>query len=162
MKKYFFTLSSFALLLSMAGCGSKSSQSEATKVGKDSLTTATVSKDSTLYGTSDEFGMSTFTMITKEGDTLNVTRTAEDGTDGNIYGDLKEGEEYALITRDNNEAIVTLINLTQLNKFVKDYAIHNGHLILKDKNGLPDTVKILQLNKKLFAAQGRETYNYHI
>lgn len=146
----------------MTGCGSKSSQSEATEVAQDSLAAATIAKDSTLYGISSEFGMSTFTMITNGGDTLNVTRTAEDGTDGNIYGELKEGEEYALTTRDNNEAIVTLINLTQLNKFVKDYTIYNGHLILKDKNGLPDTVKILQLNKKLLTAQGRETYNYHI
>ncbi len=161
MKKVFFSLSSFLLLLSIIACGSKSSKDNEIVTPKDSLTSL-IPKDTTLYGISDEFGMSTFTMITKVGDTINVTRTAEDGSDGNIYGELKEGEEYALTTRDNNEAILTLINLTQLNKFVKEYTIFNGHLILKDKNGVPDTVKILQLNKKIFTAQGRENYDYSI
>ena len=87
--------------------------------------------DSTIYGTSGEFGMSTFTLIADNGDTLNVTRTALDGTDGKVYGDLVEGQRYAMTTRDNGEAIGVLINLTQLEEKVKDYDICNGHLVIK-------------------------------
>ena len=86
---------------------------------------------STIYRTSGEFGMSTFTLIADNGDTLNVTRTALDGTDGKVYGDLVEGQRYAMTTRDNGEAIGVLINLTQLEEKVKDYDICNGHLVIK-------------------------------
>ena len=87
--------------------------------------------------------MSTFTLISDKGDTLYVTRTADDGTDGKIYGDLKEGERYALTTRDNNKAIGVLINLSQLERHTKDYRISNGKLILKG-----DTVTIEKLSNK--------------
>ena len=99
--------------------------------------------DSTIYGTSDEFGMSTFTLISDQGDTLYVTRTANDGTDGKIYGDLKEGERYAMTTRDGGEAIGVLINLTQLERHIKDYEICNGKLIVQG-----DTVVIEELDDK--------------
>ena len=87
--------------------------------------------------------MSTFTLIADEGDTLFLTRTAEDGTDSKIYGDLKEGERYALTTRDNREAIGVLINLTQLEKHTKDYKVCNDNIILHS-----DSVEIERLTDK--------------
>ena len=81
------------------GCGKQSGETPA-----DTTAVATgdsVASDSTIYGTSDEFGMSTFSLIADStGDTLCVTRTASDGTDGQIWGDLDEGSRYALTTRE--------------------------------------------------------------
>lgn len=114
----------------------------------DSVVDTTVAEqmaDTTIYGKSDEFGMSTFTLISDSGDTLYLTRTSNDGIDGKIYGDLAEGERYALTTRDNGQAIGVLINLTQLERHTKDYLIRNGNLII---NG--DTVTIETLNEKEF------------
>ena len=96
---------------------------------------------STLYGVGGEFGMSTFTLITEKGDTLNVTRTALDGTDGEVYGSLREGDRYAMTTRDNGEAIGVLINLTELERKVKKFDVVNGHVVAEG-----DT---LQLDKLL-------------
>ena len=94
--------------------------------------------DSTLYGTSTEdFGMSTFGMITDDGDTINVCRTANDGTDAKIYGSIKYDNRYAMTTRDNGESLGVLINLTELDKKLKNYEIRNGHLVV---NG--DTVPV--------------------
>lgn len=106
-------------------------------------TPAGAEKDSTIYGTSGEFGMSTFTLLADRGDTLYVTRTSQDGIDGKIYGDLIEGDRYALTTRDNGEAIGVLINLSQLERHEKEYKISNGHLIIRN-----DTVKIVRLDDK--------------
>ena len=113
------------------GCGKQSADEPA-----DTTTVAasdSVPGDSTIYGTSDEFGMSTFSLIADgTGDTLCVMRTASDGTDGQIWGDLDEGSRYALTTRDGGEAIGVLINLTQIETFVaKDrYKTLNGHLYI--------------------------------
>ena len=94
--------------------------------------------DSTIYGTSGEdFGMSTFCLITDKGDTLQLCRTANDGSDAQIYGSIEYGDRYAMTTRDNGESLGVLINLTELDKKLKDYEICNGKLIV---NG--DTVAI--------------------
>ena len=110
--------------------GNKAGQADG-PLPADSTQPAEQAADSTIYGTSGEFGMSTFTLIADNGDTLNVTRTALDGTDGKVYGDLVEGQRYAMTTCDNGEAIGVLINLTQLEEKVKDYDICNGHLVIK-------------------------------
>lgn len=116
------------------GCNGCSKQSGETPADTTAVATGdSVASDSTIYGTSDEFGMSTFSLIADStGDTLCVTRTASDGTDGQIWGDLDEGSRYALTTRDGGEAIGVLINLTQLETFVaKDrYKTLNGHLYI--------------------------------
>lgn len=141
--KYFATAIMAALLLSTA-CRNQNRQpgsnADNTEIKGQA---AEHMADSTIYGTSDEFGMSTFTLISDQGDTLYVTRTANDGTDGKIYGDLKEGERYAMTTRDGGEAIGVLINLTQLERHVKDYEICNGKLIVQG-----DTVVIEELDDK--------------
>ena len=133
-------------MLCAAGCR-KTGQTGAVESG-DTLSADTVAAeqmaDSTIYGTSGEFGMSTFTLIADRGDTLNVTRTAEDGTDGQIIGDLNEGQRYAMTTRDDNQAIGVLINITELNRHLKDYEISNGHIIVKG-----DTLRIEELSDKV-------------
>ena len=43
---------------------------------------------------------------------------------------MQYGERYALTTRDNGEAIGVLINITELDKKLKDYEICNGKLIV--------------------------------
>ena len=63
-------------------------------------------------------------------DTLQLCRTANDGTDGKIYGSVTYNERYALTTRDNGDAIGVLINLTELDRKLKDYEIRNGWLIV--------------------------------
>ena len=122
------------------GCGKQSADEPA-----DTTTVAasdSVARDSTIYGTSDEFGMSTFSLIADStGETLCVTRTASDGTDGQIWGDLDEGSRYALTTRDGGEAIGVLINLTELERKVKKFDVVNGHVVAEG-----DT---LQLDKLL-------------
>ena len=81
------------------GCGKQSADTPADTTAV--AASDSVPGDSTIYGTSDEFGMSTFSLIADgTGDTLCVTRTASDGTDGQIWGDLDEGCRYALTTRD--------------------------------------------------------------
>ena len=142
--KYFATAIMAALLLSTA-CRNQNRQpvSNADNAAPMNDQATEHMADSTIYGTSDEFGMSTFTLISDQGDTLYVTRTANDGTDGEIYGDLKEGERYAMTTRDGGEAIGVLINLTQLERHVKDYEICNGKLIVQG-----DTVVIEELDDK--------------
>lgn len=119
--------------LCLTSCQQKAPKAETTDEPLPAASTqpAEQAADSTIYGTSGEFGMSTFTLIADNGDTLNVTRTALDGTDGKVYGDLAEGQRYAMTTRDNGEAIGVLINLTQLEEKVKDYDICNGHLVIK-------------------------------
>ncbi len=139
-------LAAFALVvLTCFSCGGKKSPTAQQSPLQDSVAEGAAldaeEPDTTIYGTSGEdFGMSTFNMITDKGDTLYLCRTAEDGTDGQIYGDLKYGERYALTTRDHGQAVGVLINLTQLDKKLKDYTIKNGHIIVKG-----DTIDAKQL-----------------
>lgn len=140
MKK--FLIYSTMILLTLSAC-QKSNKTNNDKAVNDSIATVVTDnqvKDSTIYGKADEFGMSTFTLITTEGDTLYLTRTDSNGKDGKIYGSLREDDRYALTTCDNKQAINTLINLTQLEKNVKDYMISNGRLIINK-----DTVEIKKL-----------------
>lgn len=135
----FFTYFAVILML-FVSCNGKKTSDSATNVSTEVIDSTAVEQvaDSTIYGTSTEdFGMSTFSMVTDKGDTLHVCRTANDGTDGKIYGSLNYNERYAMTTRDNGEAIGVLINLTELDKILKDYEIRNGKLIV---NG--DTIPV--------------------
>lgn len=129
----FYTYLIVALLI-LSACNNKKGNPSTTAMTTDSLADTTIADqiaDSTIYGTSTEdFGMSTFSMVTDKGDTLYLYRTAQDGTDGKIYGSMQYGERYALTTRDNGEAIGVLINITELDKKLKDYEICNGKLIV--------------------------------
>ena len=132
------------VLLSLSACRRQAADSK--DHNADGLPDTTLTEgvaDSTIYGTACEFGMSTFSMVTDQGDTLYLTRTANDGTDGDIYGELIEGQRYALTTCDSGQAIRRLINLTQLERHVKDYHISNGYLIMHG-----DTMRIATLNDR--------------
>lgn len=121
-------------MIALTACNNNHKGNDSSAKGSaDSLdTTATEQMaDSTIYGTSSEdFGMSTFSLVTDKGDTLQLCRTANDGTDGKIYGSVTYNERYALTTRDNGDAIGVLINLTELDRKLKDYEIRNGWLIV--------------------------------
>lgn len=143
--KYFNVgkLTVLSVFLLLAGCNQKPVR-QATPVERDSDTVAVQSveeKDSTLFGVAGDFGMSTFCLITDKGDTILVTRDSESGKDGIIYGDAQPGDRYSMITCDHGEALSSAINLTQLERFTKDYKINNGHLILSPAS-TPDTVQI--------------------
>lgn len=128
------------LLLLLSACNNKKANNTpvTTTTEVADTTAAEQMADSTIYGTSTEdFGMSTFSMVTDKGDTLHVCRTAEDGTDGKIYGSLQYHQRYAMTTRDNGESVGVLINLTELDKKLKNYEIYNGKLIVNN-----DTVPI--------------------
>lgn len=124
------------IVILATSCGQKKQPLEAVPAQTEAVDTAAADSevaDSTIYGRSDEFGMSTFTLITDAGDTLFLTRSTPDGRDGTIYGDMVEGARYALTTSKDGEAINTLVNLTQIKKHVKDYEIRNGLLYLEGR-----------------------------
>ena len=108
----------------------------------------TAATDSTWYGVAGECGMSTFCLITEKGDTMYVTRDSEDGRYGEIYGDLNEGDRFSMTTCDDNMALVAAINLSQVARFVKEYEVKNGHLVLPVSGGKKDTVHIESLDDK--------------
>lgn len=116
-------------------------------------------QDTMTYGTSYEFGMSTFTLVTDAGDTLYLTRDAADGSMAQIYGDIDEGQRYAITTRDGGDALGTAINLTQLDKFVKGYKLLNGRIILAT-DSTADTLKFVQMDNEgvTFARENGETF----
>jgi hypothetical protein len=88
-------------------------------------------------------------------------RMADDGTYGQIYGSLAEGQKYAMTVRQGGEVLDKLYNLTQLEMFVKEYRILNGTLYLKNE-GEWDEVEVKSLNEKAFTAVGQsgKEYNY--
>ena len=117
--------------------------------------------DSTIYGVSDGFGMSTFVMQDSLGNYYEVMRMADDGTYGELYGSLAEGQKYAMTVRQGGEVLDKLYNLTQLEKFATDYCILNGTLYLKNE-GAWDEVEVKTLDEKSFTAIGQsgKEYNY--
>lgn len=136
----------FVLLMLLTACNSKRGNNNDINPINDTTADTTVTEqvaDSTIYGTSGEdFGMSTFCLITDRGDTLQVCRTANDGSDARIYGSIEYGDRYAMTTRDNGESLGVLINLTELDKKLKDYEIRNGNVVVKN-----DTIALEKLFK---------------
>lgn len=112
-------------------------------------------RDTTLYGEAGDFGMSTFCLITDEGDTVSVTRDSESGEEGVIYGDAQPGDRFGLLTREHGEALLSAINLTQLERFTKDFKLLNGRVILSSGSH-PDTVSIVSLDNDSLIVNGKE------
>lgn len=112
-----------------------------------------VPRDSTIYGVSDEFGMSTFTLITKSGDTISLDRDHEDGTPSKIWGDLDYDVHYALTTWDNGNSIGTLINIDQLKLYFKNYKLYNGRVLL---NNTKDTIDLVSLSDERLEYKDRD------
>lgn len=128
---------------------------------QDSIATVADDKtvaDSTIYGEAGDFGMSTFCLITDGGDTLLMDRTAADGSDGRIYGDAQPGDRYSLITTDGNQALKCAINLTELDRFTKDYKIVNGQLVLTPEVA-PRKVEIVWLDEDSLVLKFRDGTN---
>ena len=156
------------IALMLMGCGGSQGKKDASPsaaAGTDTAIINTVPNwsdpDSTIYGYSDGFGQSAFTLITKDGEEYDLALTATDEADpyGKIYGDREDSAQYALTTRDGEEAIGVLINLSQLNKFTTHYSIYNGHLILEE-GGNRDWVEIRELNDTVFRAVGKSGKMY--
>lgn len=143
MKKLIFLLP--AMLLVAACTGNQTPAG----TGQDSIASQN-EEDTTIYGRSTEFGMSTFALITDDGDTLDLDRG-----EGKIFGNLdNEGDRFALTVCNagTDEASVgTAINLTNVEKFTKDYSVFNGKLILSG-----DTVQLLDLTLDSLVAKGKE------
>ena len=87
-------------------------------------------KDTTLYGVAGECGMSTFCLVSGNGEQILVTRDNELGEYGSIYGDLNEGDSFSLSTRDNMETLAKAINITQMRSFPVNFSVFNGHLVV--------------------------------
>lgn len=113
----------------------------------------------TIYGMSDGFGMSTFVMEDSVGNTYEVMRMADDGTYGQIYGSLTEGQRYAMTTKQDGEVLDKLYNLTQLEQYVKEYKIVNGVLYLSNE-GVWDEVEVKTLDENTFVAVGKNGTEY--
>lgn len=149
-----------ALLLAVVACDGKK-EGEKTTENKDTASVASrvdapapESDTKTIYGVSDEFGMSTFTLVDDAGRTYELSRTAEDGTYGCFYGDVVEGARYALTLSPDSTAVGVAYNLTQLEKFTKDYYIVDGQLVLTSGDS-PEVVQVETLNAHSFQAKGK-------
>ena len=143
----------------MMSCGGNKTEKESNADSIAVSDEAQEVRDTTLYGVSGQFGMSTFTLITDAGDTLHVSRTGEDGIDGLVAGSLEEGKRYAMTVRENGETIARLINLSQLEGITKEYKICNARLILQNE-GKADTVEVLKLTDTELVAEGAEGKRY--
>jgi len=152
----------FALLL--AACG-RSKSSDTTVPAADTtvaeqavLPEAMQGRDSTIYGRADGFGQSALTLVANDGRELDLALTAEHHAAGaspyaSVYGDREDTARYAVTTCDGGEAVRVLINLSQLERFLKTYAIHNGRLFVPDEGGTFHEERILQLDDELLMTE---------
>lgn len=163
--KGLFVVCTVATLALFTACGGNNKADR--QVADDSLKVVNTvpewtEADSTIYGHADGFGQGGFTLVADDGSEWELALTSENdkGNEyGIIYGERNDTARYAITTRDNNEALGVMINLSQLNKFVKDYDIYNCHLILKDGENR-DWVEIEELNDTVFRAKGKSGKSY--
>lgn len=162
------------LILAMGGwlvaCNGKKDAPPADAVPADSAQIAPVEAvpdaeqdRTTLYGTSEEFGMSTFTLRDGSGRVYEVARTSEDGRYARIYGDLVEGQQYAMTLQADSASIDVLYNLTQLRRFLRDFYIVDGQLVVT-ADGKSEVVTIDTLSSRQLKATGKSgrVYNYKV
>ena len=110
--------------------------------------------DSTLYGkVVDDFGMSTFAVQQTSGQELELLRSHQDGGEATIYGDVRVGDEFALLTTDGGDALDCAINVTEVKALTNDFKIVNGKLLL-NVDTTPDTVQIMTLDADSLVAKG--------
>lgn len=118
--------------------------------------------DTTVYGISDEFGQSTFSLITEKGDTLFLLREQPNGDPSFIAGDIEEETPYAITytSQDKELYLLTAINTQQLVSLLKDkytYHLYNGKLILEG-----DTTELITLTSDSLIAKGKKQAQYII
>ena len=148
------------VLLSLSACRRQAADSK--DHNADGLPDTTLTEgvaDSTIYGTACEFGMSTFSLRDASGRLYEVTRMSEDGQDGRIYGDLEEGQQYAMTLQADSTAIDVLYNLTQLRALVKDFYIVNGQLVITT-DGKSEVVRVEELDEAHFLGTGTSGKKY--
>lgn len=161
MNKCFSLAFVLALICFFSACGGEKKE-QVDENDEDSLAVQVeenvscwTSKDSTIYGRADGFGQSAFTLQTTDGRTLDIALTAEDGRSGLIYGDREDTARYAVTVCDDGESLGMMINLSQVDKFIKGkYTIYNCHLVLNVDNR-HDTVTIEQLDDHILVAKGQ-------
>ena len=158
-------LAVLVLLLGTTSCSNSNNKSNE-GADADSATVETVEgalsadlDSATIYGTSEEFGMSTFSLRDASGRLYNVTRMSEDGQDGRIYGDLEEGQQYAMTLQADTTAIDVLYNLTELRALVKDFYILNGQLVITT-DGQSEVVTVEELDETHFLGTGTSGKKY--
>ena len=116
--------------------------------------------DSSIYGkATDNFGMSTFAIMTDEGKEIELMRTHEDGEPAQFYGDVKPGDRYAVTLAENGTSVDCALNMTQLEAIATDFKVWNAQLILQESTKT-DTVSIVRLDADSLVAKGRTTYRF--
>lgn len=149
-------------LMALSACNGNKTKTDANQDGLDSTITEGVDllpdmsdRDSTIYGKAEGFGQSAFTLIAEDGTEYDIALTSEDLDEhyGEVYGDREDTARYAVTTRDCNESLGVMINLSQLEKFTTNYEIYNGQLILIT-DGVKEAVNIIQLDDNVFKAEG--------
>ena len=156
----------FLTVVLFCGCGSSENQvnqpsaQDSVEVSRIDTVPVQNGPDQTIYGRGDDFGMSTFSLVTTEGKEYDVTRVSENGNEGRIFGSVEPGKRYALMMDQSEEALQCLINLDELESFVGDnYYIYNGELVLTfDDNR--EWVDIESLTPIEFVARGRGGSNF--
>lgn len=159
MKKLIFVLSA-SMILFLTACGGKSDpqtkntdNTDTTQV--EGTTWAEADTDSTIYGRADGFGQSAFTFIADDGKEYDVSLTSDSSTPqyGEIIGSRQDTARYALTLSEDREALVAMINLSQLDAITHDYEILNAHLAL-GTDGQREQVSIEELSDTLLRAKG--------
>lgn len=152
----------------LSACGGKKDVAPTDNARTDSAGVAAVESApdaqqdrTTIYGMSEEFGMSTFVLRDGSGNLYEVSRTGEDGTYGRIYGDLAEGQQYAMTLQSDSVSIDVLYNLTQLRRFLSDFYIVDGQLVIV-ADGKSEVVTVDTLNAHQLKATGKSgrVYSY--
>lgn len=138
------------VILGAVSCQYKKEQQAESQEQKDTIVASI--PDSTIVGTSGDFGQSTFSLITEKGDTLELLRELPNGDPSSIAGDIDSEQRYAITyeKKDGELFLKTAINLTQLEAFAKEYKLANGAVVYNN-----DTLNIEVLNDTAFIAKGR-------
>lgn len=155
-----------AVVLSMvctlaAGCGGGASSTSNDATSTDS--TAVVERsplvdslwaisDTTLYGRACGMGQSALTFVTESGDSLDLALSDDEGHDALIVGDREDTARYALTLMADGHCVRTIVNLSQLDRHVQGYALHNGRLALPDSTGRLYVVTVEMLTDEAFEA----------
>ncbi|MBR1889426.1 MAG: hypothetical protein IJ816_02235 [Alloprevotella sp.] len=143
------------ILNSCHGCQGR--MKDCCRVDSDSVESV-LFNDSTIYGTTLEYGMSTFVVRTDAGDTLELDREGN-GTIGEIFGNLdRTGDRFALTVVGRNTdtpSVRRAINVTDLRLVSAPWEIENAQLIIEG-----DTVTIQEYTPTLLCAEGRSGRKY--
>ena len=171
MKPLQYILLSTSLCLALTACGGKDSKGDGADTIPDSTNVPVenvpkwVDADTTVYGAADGFGQSALTFITTDGRELDLALSTGEANDqlAIVYGDREDTARYALTIRSDGETVGTMLNISQLEHFLRpaEYEIHNCHLVLK-LNGSAELVTIKKLTDHEFLAVGVSGKEYHL